>query len=256
MLIVSKYKDYYDIGHSLGIDKSIIYNRLHKNNVDDDILIPSELLDLNSSIETYHNILTELTFRKDYGDILSKSSYDLIEPFIIGFCGKLYLGFLLMKEENKFEKTDSLIYSNSKLSFVSIQNVTYDIKEILVNLKEKRRYSKKKIYDEIIEYKSRIENTSLNINNIFRQHNTPIFLFKKSNKANYLFEINTSLSDYHFYKVFDSYSAFQEISMFIGGVLGSNNKKIIEISNENKLTQHGFDKWSFRNPNPPKRKIK
>jgi len=31
-------------------------------------------------------------------------------------------------------------------------------------------------------------------------------------------------------------------------------KEIVEISDKDKLLQHGFDKWSFRNPDPPKRK--
>jgi hypothetical protein len=34
--------------------------------------------------------------------------------------------------------------------------------------------------------------------------------------------------------------------MFLGGVLGSELKDIVEVADKYKITQHGFDKWSFR----------
>ena len=57
--------------------------------------------------------------------------------------------------------------------------------------------------------------------------------------------INPKLSQLNFEKQFDPYSAYQEIEMWIGGVL-TNNETIPEISDKDKINQHGFDKWSFR----------
>ena len=59
------------------------------------------------------------------------------------------------------------------------------------------------------------------------------------------FFVNQNLNEYQFYKVFDAFRAFQEIQMFIGNVL-TGEKKIIDIDDKYKITQHGFDKWSFR----------
>ena len=59
-------------------------------------------------------------------------------------------------------------------------------------------------------------------------------------------ELNPHYNDYEFYKVFDSFTAFQEIQMFMGGVLGSGEKEIVEVADKYKIGQHGFDKWSFR----------
>jgi len=67
-------------------------------------------------------------------------------------------------------------------------------------------------------------------------------LFRNNRK----FFINPVLKDYEFYKIFDSYQAFQEIQMFISGVLGSKEKDIIMIEDKYKIASHGFDKWSFR----------
>jgi hypothetical protein len=45
--------------------------------------------------------------------------------------------------------------------------------------------------------------------------------------------------------------------MFISGVLGTGSPKTLEISDSEKIKQYGYDsKWSFRNPDPPKRKQK
>jgi hypothetical protein len=51
----------------------------------------------------------------------------------------------------------------------------------------------------------------------------------------------------------DSFTAFQEISMFLGGVLGAGEKNIVEVEDKYKITQHGFNKWSFRKEPEKKR---
>ena len=98
---------------------------------------------------------------------------------------------------------------------------------------------------------------------IFRHYNSPIFLLSLKygtwghfNNRNNEFIINPNLSNLKFQTKFEPYSAFQEIEMFISGVLGIDNKNTIEIDDKYRIESHGFDNWSFRNPNPPKRKNK
>lgn len=57
---------------------------------------------------------------------------------------------------------------------------------------------------------------------------------------------NPCLKDLEFFKVVDAFQAFQELSMFISGVLGGQSPKMIEISDEVRIAKHGFDKMSFR----------
>lgn len=56
-----------------------------------------------------------------------------------------------------------------------------------------------------------------------------------------------SLKDWGFARAVDPYTLFQELSMFIGGVLPRNPNPMVEITDQNvKVAKHGFDKWSFR----------
>jgi hypothetical protein len=59
-------------------------------------------------------------------------------------------------------------------------------------------------------------------------------------------ELNPVLKDVEFYKVLDSFTAYQELDMFISGTLPQSTAMPIEIADKDKIPQHGFDKWSFR----------
>jgi hypothetical protein len=55
------------------------------------------------------------------------------------------------------------------------------------------------------------------------------------------------LKTVQFFKVYDPYAAFQEISMWIGGVLPANGNAMVQISDKDRIEKHGFDnKTSFR----------
>jgi hypothetical protein len=53
-----------------------------------------------------------------------------------------------------------------------------------------------------------------------------------------------------FAKALDPYTAFQELSMWIGGVLGGTSPEIVTIKDDKTLIEgHGFDnRFSFRGP--------
>jgi hypothetical protein len=63
-----------------------------------------------------------------------------------------------------------------------------------------------------------------------------------------VWECNVSnLKDLMFYRAIDSFALFQELSMFVGGVIPRNPNPMVEITdNKIKVAKHGFDKWSFR----------
>lgn len=58
--------------------------------------------------------------------------------------------------------------------------------------------------------------------------------------------VNPQLSVYEFYKMKDSYTAYQELDMYMSGVLGVGEAATIDISDEVKKQQKGFDNWSFK----------
>ena len=211
MLIISKFKDYYDgVVGTYGIDKTIVFNR--ELDVIDDNKIYSLFRDLTRINQFY-------TF--NFFHIKKDSIFDNFSIFIVGFCGKMYIGWK--------------IYNNNK-----VIDFIYDKEFIKSNLKltKKEKVDFENIYNQIINFDSI---------DIHREYNTPIFIYDEDyfiRKRGFV--INPILSDYKFYRVIDPVTAFQEIQMYISGVLGSNEKNIIEIDDKYKIPQHGFDNWSFK----------
>ena len=56
-----------------------------------------------------------------------------------------------------------------------------------------------------------------------------------------------TLKGIEFFKVMDAYTIYQELEMWIGGVLPNAGRPMVTISDHDKVGKHGFDpKWSFR----------
>jgi hypothetical protein len=59
--------------------------------------------------------------------------------------------------------------------------------------------------------------------------------------------INSRLATFEFFKVFDVYSCYQELEMWMSGTLSYPQNMMIEVQNESKIEKHGFDKkYGFR----------
>jgi hypothetical protein len=226
MLIVSKFKDYYDSSVGLGIDKTIVYNRKKEHIDNSDFL--KNINNLENVFFNSNNIFGEhnINMRVD-----NKEAYS----FVIGFCGKLYPGIILEKGTDKsFEKTKEFIYDKKE----AYKELNFHIKGSYNN----KRYEK-------------CFNTNWNIISkhdpidIHRKYNTPIFIWVSDRyHGNEDFIINPRLKAYSFYKVFDSYTCFQEIQMFISGVLPQGDDvPQTDMSEKQKVNQYGFDeKYGFR----------
>lgn len=231
MYIIGKNKDYYDsIANTMGIDKSLVYNRhlieFENNNIPNLFKKPAY-----ASNKERKNIFLQLGYFSINKE--NQKKHHDISFFIVGFCGKLYVGWKLYN------------IINNKL----VVNIIYDFDYIKTILEHKAWFGGNivDVYNNIIKYDAMP---------IFREYKTPVFIYdddfnrisieKYFHKYNYRFLINPILKDYEFYKIFDSFQAFQEIQMFLGGVISSNEKEIIEIDDKYKIIQHGFDNWSFR----------
>jgi hypothetical protein len=54
------------------------------------------------------------------------------------------------------------------------------------------------------------------------------------------------LKNMQFFKAVDTFNAYQELSMFMGGKLSKPENPMVEISDKDMVVKKGFDKWSFR----------
>jgi len=62
------------------------------------------------------------------------------------------------------------------------------------------------------------------------------------------------LGNMGFAKKLDPFTAFQELAMWVGGVLPRPGAPMVEITDEKTMVKkHGMDEWSFRTPPGPKR---
>lgn len=237
MYIISKNKDYYDgVVGTMGIDKTIVYERTEKE-IEEKTEFPEPFQYNKRSYYVENN--SAFILLNEFGTD-SKKYFDN-SFFLIGFCGKVYLAWKMYYKKKEFDTQAN--------QYVDV--VKYDIIYGFDNVKKHlidNRWGKS-LYDSV-QY-------VLNYNpiEIFRTIKSPIFVYNggidirerswnKNSKSNFI--INPILKEYEFYKVIDSFTAFQEISMFIGGVLGIGEKEIIEVEDKYKIPQHGFDKWSFR----------
>jgi len=247
MFIISKYKDYYDgVAGSVGIDKKIVFERKEQEIQ----LKRNEMFMLNHKLPWRDAIWSKPTKKEPE-----------FSPFFIIFCGKLYVGYCFKwyekinnfhyKEKIEFEYDKNKIFE--KIEFYLAQKRLFNC---TANIKEKKAkfYSK---YDQL--------NSSEQFSNLCIQYKTPIITFsdKKIRSEYYSYDvrdkiqiinINSKLNDFKFYKVFDAFNTFQELSMYIGNVLTNPETNIIEIDEKYRMTQRGMDKTSFRQIAPGQKK--
>lgn len=240
MYIIAKKKDYYDgVAGTMGIDKTIVYER----NTQEFEGEAMPMVFRQKSFYTYFRDRENNPFYK-LGNSHMKTEYTKKFPyhsyFIIGFCGKLYVGFKLYSLNEQTTEFEN-----------SIMTITYD-KDYMIELFDKIGFSGhfQDNLNHVLQY---------NALDWFVNMRIPAFVYDQKhggivhidsryydNKLTPKFVINPLLKDYEFYKVFNSFQAFQEVSMFMGGVLGRGEKEIVEVADKYKIAQHGFDKWSFR----------
>mgnify|MGYP006297348471 CR=1 FL=1 len=233
MYIISKQKDYYDgVVGSVGMDKTIVYERKTVE-IEDNKSIPKFVRSTRFHWKDENPFLNlcRASVKTD-----NDKGYYAMNGFIVGFCGKLYLGWKF------YYKVKAFLPESGEYGEVTKEDIIYDYENV-------KQYLKPRYWGSSLDDNAKFVN-SYNPIEIFRECDAPIFLYDSYNERprnTDVFYINPVLKDWEFYKVVDAFTAFTQLQMFIGGVLGTGEKKITEISNENKIEQHGFDrKWSFR----------
>jgi len=233
MKIISKFKDYYDIALAYGVDDNIVYTRLESESV-------------NSMLS---GIVSQIF------NAMPSSSYvdtTISRKFIIGFCGKLFPGLELQYE--------SLQVKLAKMCYLEKDIRDFERKVAKLTKSKKTSRHKPKRMESLNESFYAYE--SKEVLQSFFDLSTPLYVIKNVSRmpgqwhlSVCEFTINSKLKNYGFAKVFDSYSAYQEIEMFLGGVLGNKEIDTVGIDDEHLKLQKGFDKWSFKKM-PTKKKKK
>jgi hypothetical protein len=228
MRIISDFHDYYDAVQSTGQDQSLIYFRKREE----------------VTAAPYPFPVIEWSFWLDRRKIPA-------QEHIIGFCGKIYPAVVLTHVAS--EKS-AVCYNIQEVDSFFENN--YRRKEV-----EKYRSTRKRRWghgwqsqfcrDAFEKYFTACAERRDAFVEMFREKRCPVWIGtvleaswrNRTGKIVY----NDSLKNLEFFRLFDTYSAFQEIVMFLGG-LAVPLKEIPEIPDEIMVGVKGFDQWSFRKP--------
>lgn len=255
MLIKSTFKDYYDVGMGQGLDTSLVYNRFPKVVEVEQYPFGS----FNGSFDTYN-----------YRGILGLA----VESYCVGFCGKLY-PILGVRHADYYGRNDKEARAQRRFCFTAedVQNyVRANYKPDVYDdfmAREYRRKSKWPHHQRFMNfdhYFNGVPNRGLSDKQIaeqaaasekrrlkwFEENNCPLFLSicpetKRYHQGPFQIVANACLKDVEFYRVFDSYAAFQELSMWLGNQ-AEPRKPIPKLDDVTMAEIKGFDKWSFRKP--------
>jgi hypothetical protein len=208
MRLIAKTRDYYDSAIGFGIDPNIVYNRKEE--------------EFKKAEDRFAIIGDEFT--------LAHTAFPTIinEFFLIVFCGKVYPVY---QHEYRLKNPK---YADSAMK----TRLVYDKKEMyrLWQLGYSPGYWADKVYNFINKQYDEKKTAEF-------QHTIGIpYLMITSKSVVY----NPILKDYNFYRVYDSYAAFQEISMFISGVLGGQSPPMVQLTDKDLIAKRGFNELSFR----------
>ena len=227
--------DYYDIGLSTGIDPNITLVRYP-----DKKLLDSDIGEKPRSDDNIWPVKTLRAVKQKGKGYIDPATLDTIT---VAFCDKVYTGI-------RYIPTGSF---GLKLYFWSLDK----LRECL---------SKQKLYPEI---QNPWFKRSVSIDTFFDPYPAPdklrsLMIDRKisillhdpanlhSNDPAHSLVNPWGLKKYGFASALDPYTAFQELSMWIGGVLGGNSPETVSITDNKVLIEnHGYDKHSFRSSTRP-----
>ena len=236
MRIISKFKDYYDIVAGQGVDLTKVFTRTttqYKGN------FPLPGWDDEKTGWRLEN-------RSPYPRI-NRGVYrnNRSEAYTIGyiyvlFAGKLYGGLALKSGE--FGSIGEMSYYWDAASWKA------KAEEINYNGDSRAYYSKDKSteMDEMLRLLAVKGDEVLSDWAVSHKVSVAVTCeFFHTREQGRWFVVDANLKDLNFQKVLDPFTAYQELEMWVGGVIGQNPQPA-EVSDAVKIQQHGFDKWSFR----------
>jgi hypothetical protein len=277
MRIVSNFKDYYDVLQD-PTDKDLTYVRMKKLLTPEDPVSRELLLyrfEVPETFEWRHHRkmgqdLADRVSREWNGQIVPTyedprvghgyyPSYSRFQSVVVLFCGKLYTGIRYNErwrglagrsDATFFATTDGMV---SKV-YWNAQSFAGDFHQVSRNGKPITDPSQLRSGNTTLSRLNQQSNRTLM--DLHFKTGCPVLALEKEpepklgasgqRRREIVAALNPNLRDLQFFRIVDVNIAFQELSMFLGGVL-ANNDRPEPVDNKYKILAHGFDlKESFR----------
>jgi hypothetical protein len=247
MRIVSKFVDYYDSVQRHGQDLSTVYVRNPEIIEDKRVIEAFDTAHFRFSVELTRDLRVKDPDPHPWTEITLLAFY----PVIVAVAGKVYRAVQVYRG-HKWHYPDKSLATVPMKHFYSVHSL------------EKFLATYGKSLEDICirgHMSSTLQSTG-NLRNYLSQQGTsevehlmcsmriPIVVQTshepKHWRSGFTWEANSSLGGVGFQAVMDSFTAYQELDMYISGVLGQQAKETISISDKDRVQQHGFDEYSFR----------
>lgn len=270
-------KDYYDNGMSMGQDNDLIFVRSpngeisyslpeksklrhrltkykKKNNIPDQSFYEAKYAPSCFSVFTTKSMRYRY-FYCDYSEFKDNKNNEVyLSNIAVFFCGKIYYGV----EVHIANKKSGIFYhAQDVLDFLLHNDVDY-------NNIVSSQYSRNKFHEdsEYVKHFPKVLNDACEVRDVadgdlydwIKENKVSIITYGSSDTMKKdVFHVNdTNLTSMEFYRVFDAYSAYQELSMWLGSGIFNNSHPMIKLDDKELTQKHGFDKWSFRKMPEPK----
>ena len=232
MRIISKKHDYYDKVMIHGADPTVVFNRKPVEHKD--------LAEFSQELDNY--------FRSSFK--LTRGGYRSPDLFAVIFCGRIYRGIRIHTRR-----------AANWLIDVYDETYCYNTEETMKIAKDKKidmdQGCRNRVYIDGKYVKIPIERRvemffedvgSDKFMSLMIEKRCSILLIERTSVYNLSLRAveNPTLKKVAFFKAIDPYTAYQQLSMFIGGILPKETMPLVEISDEDMIVKKGFDKWSFR----------
>jgi len=212
MRLHTDFHDYYDTAVGYGVDENVHYNRFTK----------------------------KVEIRIKSGLNLPNHRY----AGLLGFCGKIYPFTEIRRFNRKFYD-----YSQEARKVVE-HYFAFSFEEYKSKDSEWGKYSDTYFdyFDKSreIKFKQFFIDWAHQSDDIFLEYKAPLWMMKFDSGYEQNGLLNPKLKDYGFDRIKDSFTAFQEISMYLSNILVE-QKEVAKVADNVRIEKHGFDlKKSFR----------
>ncbi|MGD0899843.1 MAG: hypothetical protein ABR915_18575 [Thermoguttaceae bacterium] len=239
MRIVSDFHDYYDTVQATGQDQTVVYLRTRRE------------VGLN------RNSFPFPVFEGTFQYWSHPQAGVPIVQIVVGFCGKVY-PILRLAHQRKSEPSPNIASCYTLSEVDAFIERHFKQREIETYRSKPRRWrfaphwpmeQRREKFDEFFDTYAAKQSA---FGQLFLDSRCPILVASTwwgagERNREYKIVYNECLKDLEFFRVMDTFTAYQELQMYFGA-MAQPNKPIPNVSDKDMISIKGFDKWSFRKP--------